>query len=63
MILPYSKCKCCGKRVGFLDWYRFMKELWRYIKLHGEFIGRDAKNKKEYKEELLRRTREHFWHK
>ncbi len=25
MNLPYRKCKCCGKRIGLLEWCRVFK--------------------------------------
>lgn len=36
MILPYQKCKCCGKRIGFKEWLSIIRilgvEVERWVK-------------------------------
>lgn len=27
MFLPYSKCSCCGKRIGLREWWQIIKIL------------------------------------
>lgn len=58
--LPYiMKCKCCGKRIGFWEWCRVTKEMYRYMMLHANCLDDGKKTSKE----IMAEVKERFKHK
>ena len=55
MNLPYKKCKCCGKRIGFIEWWKDTREAYKYLMFHAKAMNDGTIGKKEMKEELKNR--------